>query len=87
MIHPIGYGLWLGSNPASYRAQFADPVYPRTVVNTRLYLLFGVNLKLLLALMLSGFFMPTGWSTRILLLIFMLPELAGRDADCATRTG
>src|SRR5262249_49417478 len=49
VIYPIGYGLWLGSDPASYRALFADPVYPRTVVNTLLYLLFGVNLKLLLA--------------------------------------
>ena len=53
VIYPIGYGLWLGSDPASYRALFGDPVYPRTVVNTLLYLLFGVNLKLLLALLLS----------------------------------
>src|SRR6201985_1817545 len=73
VIYPIGYGLWLGSDPASYRALFDDPVYPRTVVNTLLYLLFGVNLKLLLALLLSGFFMRKGWWTKILLLIFMLP--------------
>jgi len=73
VIYPIGYGLWLGSDPASYRALFSDPVYPRTVVNTLLYLLFGVNLKLLLALLLSGFFMRKGWWTKILLLIFMLP--------------
>ena len=73
VIYPIGYGLWLGSDPASYRALFSDPVYPRTVVNTLLYLLFGVNLKLLLALLLSGFFMRKGWWTKILLLVFMLP--------------
>src|SRR5512140_476215 len=73
VIYPIGYGLWLGSDPASYRALFGDPVYPRTVVNTLLYLLFGVNLKLLLALLLSGFFLRKGWWTKILLLIFMLP--------------
>jgi multiple sugar transport system permease protein len=73
VIYPIGYGLWLGSDPASYRSLFSDPVYPRTVVNTLLYLLFGVNLKLLLALLLSGFFMRKGWWTKILLLIFMLP--------------
>src|SRR3979490_2758878 len=54
VIYPIGYGLWLGSDPASYRALFDDPIYPRTVVNTLLYFLFGVNLKLLLALVLSG---------------------------------
>src|SRR6201985_1849484 len=73
VIYPIGYGLWLGSDPASYRALFHDPVYPRTVANTLLYLLFGVNLKLLLALLLSGFFMRKGWWTKILLLVFMLP--------------
>ena len=43
VIYPIGYGLWLGSDPASYRSLFSDPVYPRTVVNTLLYLLFGVT--------------------------------------------
>ena len=73
VIYPIGYGLWLGSDPASYRALFGDPVYPRTVVNTLVYLLFGVNLKLLLALLLSGFFMRNGWWTKVLLLVFMLP--------------
>ena len=73
VVYPIGYGLWLGSDPASYRALFADPIYPRTVTNTLLYLLFGVNLKLALALMLSGFFMRKGWWFKILLLAFMLP--------------
>jgi multiple sugar transport system permease protein len=63
----------LGSDPASYTALFADPIYPRTVVNTLLYLLFGVNVKLLLALLLSGFFMRKGWWTKLLLLVFMLP--------------
>jgi multiple sugar transport system permease protein len=52
VIYPIGYGLWLGSDPASYTALFSDPIYPRTVVNTLLYLLFGVNVKLAVALML-----------------------------------
>ena len=62
-----------GQRSGQLSALFADPVYPRTVVNTLLYLLFGVNLKLLLALLLSGFFMRKGWWTKILLLIFMLP--------------
>jgi multiple sugar transport system permease protein len=73
VIYPVCYGLWLGSDPASYTALFADPVYPRTVVNTLLYLLFGVNLKLGLALLLSGFFMRKGLWTKTLLLVFMLP--------------
>jgi multiple sugar transport system permease protein len=41
---------------ASYRALLEDPIYPRTITNTLLYLLFGVNLKLALAMLLSGFF-------------------------------
>src|SRR5260370_40259106 len=73
VIYPIGYGLWLGSDPASSRALFSDPAYPRTVLSPLLYLLFGVNLKLLLALLLSGFFMRKGWWTKIMLLVFMLP--------------
>src|SRR5258708_17896208 len=70
VIYPIGYGLWLGSDPASYRALFSDPVYPRTVVNTLLYLLFCVHLNLLLLLLVSCFFMPNGCWTQILLPVF-----------------
>lgn len=73
VIYPVGYGLWLGSDPASYRQLFADPVYPTALVNTLLYLLIAVNLKLFLALLLSGYFMCKGWPTRLLLLIFLLP--------------
>lgn len=73
VIYPIGYGLWLGSDPASYRALLEDPIYPRTIINTLLYLLFGVNLKLALAMLLSGFFLRKGWWFKVLLLLFMLP--------------
>ena len=34
---------------------------PRRFVNTLIYLLVAVNLKLFLALLLSGFFMRKGW--------------------------
>lgn len=73
VIYPVAYGLWLGSDPASYRALFADPVYPETVVNTLVFLAIGVNLKLFLALMLSGFFMREGWWVKALLLVYILP--------------
>lgn len=73
VVYPVGYGLWLGSDPASYRALFADPVYPEAVVNTLIYLGIGVNLKLFLALMLSGFFMRKVWWMKGLLLVFILP--------------
>ncbi len=63
VVYPVFYGAWMGSNLQLYRDLFADPIYQSTVVNTALFLVFGVNLKLFLALMLSGFFMHPGWPT------------------------
>jgi len=73
VIYPICYGLWLGSNPATYRQLLTDPVYPSALLNTLIYLLIAVNLKLFLALLLSGFFMRKGWWSKGVLLIFILP--------------
>jgi multiple sugar transport system permease protein len=73
VIYPICYGLWLGSDPGTYRQLFTDPVYPSALRNTLIYLLVAVNLKLLLALMLSGFFMRKGWWTKAVMVIFILP--------------
>ena len=73
VAYPVVYGLWLGSDPALYPQLFGDPVYQDTVVNTVLYLALGVNVKMFLALLLSGFFMRPGWWMKVLLLIFILP--------------
>ena len=73
VVFPVGYGLVLGSHLASYRALLADPIYARTIVNTLLYLAVGVNLKLFLALLLSGFFMRKARWVKALLLVFILP--------------
>lgn len=73
VVYPVGYGLWLGSDPRSYRALFDDPIYLGTVVNSALFLAVGVNLKLFLALLLSGFFMREEWWIKPLLLVFILP--------------
>ena len=70
---PVVYGLWMGSEPSLYRELFADPIYQTTVVNTLLYLALGVNVKMFLALLLSGFFMRPGWWIKALLMIFVLP--------------
>src|SRR5207244_2853783 len=70
---PVVYGLWMGSEASLYRELFADPIYQSTVVNTILYLALGVNVKMFLALLLSGFFMRPGWWMKALLLIFVLP--------------
>jgi multiple sugar transport system permease protein len=73
VAYPIVYGVWMGSEASLYRELFADPIYQSTVVNTVLYLALGVNVKMFLALLLSGFFMRPGWWTKLLLLIFVLP--------------
>ena len=73
VVYPAFYGLWMGSNPALYSEVFSDPIYLNTVVNTLIFLAFGVNVKLFLALMLSGFFMRPGWWVKALLMIFVLP--------------
>ena len=73
VAYPVVYGLWLGSDPALYAELMSEPIYQRTVVNTTLYLVIGVNLKMFGALLLSGFFMRRGWWMKGLLLIFVLP--------------
>src|SRR5438445_7170795 len=73
VAYPVVYGLWMGSEPGLYAELFADPIFQKTVVNTVLYLAFGVNVKLFLALLLSGFFMRPGRWMKVLLLIFVLP--------------
>src|SRR5262249_35591327 len=54
VAYPVVYGLWMGSEASLYRELFADPIYQSTVVNTVLYLALGVNVKMFLALLLSG---------------------------------
>jgi len=73
VIYPVCYGVWMGSQPHLYAEVFSDPIYQKTVVNTLLFVAFGVNLKLFFALLLSGFFMRPGWWVKALLMIFVLP--------------
>jgi multiple sugar transport system permease protein len=73
VAYPVVYGLWMGSAASLYRELFADPIYQRTAVNTALYLALAVNGKMVLALLLSGFFMRPGWWMQALLLIYILP--------------
>jgi multiple sugar transport system permease protein len=73
VVFPVIYGLWLGHSPALYVELLNDPIYQQTVVNTILYLVIGVNLKMFLALLLSGFFMRKGWWVKGLLMVYVLP--------------
>ncbi|MCZ8310166.1 MAG: sugar ABC transporter permease [Magnetospirillum sp.] len=73
VLYPVGYGLWLGNDMQSYRELFADDIFWRSVVNTIIFIGVGVNLKLAIALLLSGFFAVPRWWIRVLGLLFILP--------------
>ena len=73
VIYPVGYGLWLARHPDSYERLFADPIFFRTVINTVIFVVVAVNIKMMLALGLSGFFLNTRWWVKILSVLFILP--------------
>jgi multiple sugar transport system permease protein len=73
VLYPVSYGLWLARNPASYSRLLDDPIFFRTAVNTLVFLFVAINLKMIVALLLSGFFLHTRWWIRILSVIFILP--------------
>lgn len=73
VVYPISYGLWLARHPASYVALYNDPVFARAVVNTLIFLIIGINVKMLIALFLSGFFVQSRTWIRWLSVLFILP--------------
>ncbi len=73
VVYPVGYGLWLARNPQSYVQLFEDPIFFRTAINTVVFLLVAVNLKMVIALGLSGFFVQSRWWIKLIALVFILP--------------
>src|SRR5437899_6800621 len=73
VLYPIGYGLWLARHPESYVRLVDDPVFARSVVNTLVFLIVGINLKMIVALFLSGFFVQARTWIKWLSLVFILP--------------
>jgi multiple sugar transport system permease protein len=73
VLYPVGYGLWLARHPSSYVKLVDDPIFARSVVNTLVFLVIGINLKMLIALFLSGFFVQTRTWIKWLSLLFILP--------------
>jgi multiple sugar transport system permease protein len=72
-VYPIAYGFWMGREPSLYADLVSDPRYVKTVINTVLYVGVGVNVKMFLALLLSGFFMRRRWWIKAILPIYVLP--------------
>jgi multiple sugar transport system permease protein len=73
VVYPVCYGFWLARDPQTYVQLFEDPIFVRSVVNTLVFLLVGVNIKMIVALLLSGFFLHDRIWIRWLSLIFILP--------------
>src|SRR5213080_2378344 len=73
VVYPVGYGLWLARHPASYVALWHDPIFARAAVNTLIFLLIGINIKMMIALFLSGFFAQQRTWIKWLSVLFILP--------------
>jgi len=73
VLYPVGYGLWLARHPVSYQKLFDDPIFLRSVYNTLAFVIIGINLKMIVALVLSGFFVTARTWIKWLSLLFILP--------------
>lgn len=73
VVYPVCYGLWLARHPQSYVDLFNDPIFFRSAVNTLVFLVVAINLKMVVALALSGFFVLERWWVKIVAALFILP--------------
>jgi multiple sugar transport system permease protein len=73
VLYPVGYGLWLARHPESYVKLFDDPIFFRTAINTIVFLVVAINIKMAVALLLSGFFVQSRWWIKVLSVLFILP--------------
>jgi multiple sugar transport system permease protein len=73
VVYPVGYGLWIARHPQSYIDLYEDPIFARSVVNTLVFLIIGINVKMIIALGLSGFFIQSRPWIKWLSFLFILP--------------
>jgi multiple sugar transport system permease protein len=73
VLYPVCYGLWLARHPQSYVELFNDPIFFRSAVNTLVFLVVAINLKMMVALALSGFFIIERWWVKLVAALFILP--------------
>jgi multiple sugar transport system permease protein len=72
-LYPLVYGLWMASDPALYTALLTSDESWESVTTTLLFVGIGVNVNMLLALFLSGYFLRKRWWIKALLVISMVP--------------
>ena len=73
VLYPVCYGFWIARHPESYVHLFDDPIFARSVANTLVFLLVGINLKMAVALLLSNFFVQARRWIQWLSVLFILP--------------
>ena len=73
VLYPVLYGFWLARHPQSYVELVHDPVFFRSVINTLVFIVVAINIKMVVALLLSGFFVVERWWIKIVAAIFILP--------------
>ena len=73
VIYPMLYSLRMASSATLYAELWSDPRYLRAALNTAIFVGFAVNLQMVLALLLSGFFARRRLWIKALLVVFILP--------------
>jgi multiple sugar transport system permease protein len=73
VAYPLYFEVTQALDRYTYEVLFSDPIYLQTVVNTLVYVGIAVNVKLFLALLLSGLLESDDRATRVLSAIFLLP--------------
>jgi multiple sugar transport system permease protein len=84
VVYPFGSALWMARRPSLYAELIADPFYLPTVINTLLFVGLGVNVKMFLALLLSGFFLRPRWWIKALLAVYILPWVIAAAQACVS---
>ncbi|MBK9082517.1 MAG: sugar ABC transporter permease [Rhizobiales bacterium] len=73
VVYPVLYAFWLAHEPQSYKKLLDDPIFIRSYVNTLIFIVVAINLKMIVALLLSGFFTIPRWWIKALTVLFILP--------------
>ena len=84
VVYPFSYALWMARKLSLYADLIFDPLYLRAVVNTVLFVGIGVNVKMFLALLLSGFFLRPRWWIKVLLAVYVLPWVIAAAQACVS---
>src|SRR3990172_6781096 len=73
VVYPLYFEVTQAFDRYTYEVLFSDPVYVQTIVNTLVYVGVAVNVKLFLALLLSGVLQSESRGVRFFSAIFLLP--------------